>query len=220
MKEQKRRVKENNILEAAKNVFSQSGFKNTKMEDISAEAGITKVTLYSYFKSKENLYLAITHQALIALIQAYKVTIEESQSQNGLNSAVSLLNTFMSFNEDNPLYSELLLDYYQLIRTIRSGEEKIQRLSIATLDSSYFDKLQEVHNLPFKLALKEVERGQKDGSIKQDVNPMLATLQAWTLGLGYTKVMSTSGADAIFNIPIHELKENLLNNLRVFLKND
>lgn len=218
MKEQKRLVKENNILNAAQTVFLQSGFKNAKMEDIAKEAGITKVTLYSYFKSKENLYMAITHTALIALIEAYKSSIVTNKKNSGQESAVALLETFMNFNEQNPLYSELLLDYFQLIRMTSSGEEKNQRLTNAVLDSGYYDKLQEIHNLPFKLALIEVERGQKDGSIKSTIKPMLATLQAWTLGLGYTKVMSNSGSDAIFNIPIDELKQNLLDNLRIFLK--
>ncbi len=34
------------------------------MEDIALDAGITKVTLYSYFKSKDNLIMAVTYKAL------------------------------------------------------------------------------------------------------------------------------------------------------------
>ena len=51
----KRRKKENNIIEAAIKVLQTSGIQQSKIEDIAAEAGITKVTLYSYFESKENL---------------------------------------------------------------------------------------------------------------------------------------------------------------------
>jgi len=60
MNDAKRNAKENLIIDAAERVFSVVGFKNAKMENIAAEASITKVTLYSYFQSKENLYLALT----------------------------------------------------------------------------------------------------------------------------------------------------------------
>ncbi len=60
MKEDKRISKEEAIISAAEKVFGEVGYKNAKMEEVAAVAGITKVTLYSYFQSKENLYMAIT----------------------------------------------------------------------------------------------------------------------------------------------------------------
>ncbi len=44
------------ILMAAREIFGQKGFYETKMDDIAKEAGIAKGTLYLYFKSKEELY--------------------------------------------------------------------------------------------------------------------------------------------------------------------
>jgi TetR/AcrR family fatty acid metabolism transcriptional regulator len=43
------------ILEAAAAVFSQTGFSAARMEDIAQEAGLSKGTLYLYFKSKDEL---------------------------------------------------------------------------------------------------------------------------------------------------------------------
>ena len=46
------------ILEAARTVFARQGYANTGVEDIAGQAGIGKGTLYLYFPSKEQIYLA------------------------------------------------------------------------------------------------------------------------------------------------------------------
>src|SRR3979409_1582850 len=46
------------ILQAARTVFASQGYADTVVDDIAAEAGIGKGTLYLYFPSKEQIYLA------------------------------------------------------------------------------------------------------------------------------------------------------------------
>src|SRR5262245_23451685 len=46
------------ILEAARTVFARQGYADTVVEDIAAQAGIGKGTLYLYFPSKEQIYFA------------------------------------------------------------------------------------------------------------------------------------------------------------------
>lgn len=43
------------ILEAAAAVFARRGFHESRMDDIAAEAGVSKGTLYWYFESKDDL---------------------------------------------------------------------------------------------------------------------------------------------------------------------
>jgi TetR/AcrR family transcriptional regulator, repressor for uid operon len=47
------------IIQAAIESFAQTGFDRTKMEDIAKRRGLSKGTIYLYFKSKEDLFLAI-----------------------------------------------------------------------------------------------------------------------------------------------------------------
>ena len=54
----KAEVKEK-IVQAAIESFTQTGFDRTKMEDIAKRLGLSKGTIYLYFKSKEDLFLAI-----------------------------------------------------------------------------------------------------------------------------------------------------------------
>lgn len=61
------RRKHDSILDAARAVFSREGYSESSVEDVAAEAGIAKGTVYLYFKSKEELYLA----ALLRDLQAF-----------------------------------------------------------------------------------------------------------------------------------------------------
>ena len=47
------------ILEAATSVFSRLGFHKARMDDIVEESGLSKGALYWYFKSKDDIILAI-----------------------------------------------------------------------------------------------------------------------------------------------------------------
>ena len=46
------------ILDAAKRLFILHGYEGSSMDAIAAEAGVSKLTLYSHFASKENLFAA------------------------------------------------------------------------------------------------------------------------------------------------------------------
>ena len=48
-------MKKEQIIEAARNLFHQFGFKKVSMDEIAKEAGVTKKTIYMYFSSKEEL---------------------------------------------------------------------------------------------------------------------------------------------------------------------
>ena len=45
------------ILEAAKRLFPEHGFEGTSMDAVAAEAGVSKLTVYSHFGGKEALFI-------------------------------------------------------------------------------------------------------------------------------------------------------------------
>jgi AcrR family transcriptional regulator len=47
------------ILNAAEGVFTKRGFNEARMDDIAEKTGLSKGTLYLYFKSKDDLIIAI-----------------------------------------------------------------------------------------------------------------------------------------------------------------
>ena len=55
-------AKRRQIIEGARAVFLAQGFDAASMGEIAREAGVSKGTLYVYFKSKEELFEAIAEQ--------------------------------------------------------------------------------------------------------------------------------------------------------------
>jgi AcrR family transcriptional regulator len=47
------------ILEAARGLYQRYGYRKTTMDDIAKAAGITKPTIYSYFKGKKDILAAL-----------------------------------------------------------------------------------------------------------------------------------------------------------------
>lgn len=63
------------ILEAAQKVFSEKGYHEARMEDIAERVGVSKRTLYLYFKNKEELFAAIAAGAPQAMRQYLQSTL-------------------------------------------------------------------------------------------------------------------------------------------------
>ena len=221
MKEDKREQKASQMIRAAEKVFGKYGNKNAKMEDIAAEAGITKVTLYAYFQSKENLYMAVTYTAFQKLLDTYYKSIKQNRDNSGLESILSILDKSMDFFQQNFLYSEALLDYFSIIRTSEQGQNT-SKLTDAIRESLFFNKMQDLQNLPFKLSFQEIERGKADGSISSKLDSMLLALQGWTMITGFAKILAASGSSVkpLFKIDLMELKQVNLNLARLLLTND
>jgi AcrR family transcriptional regulator len=58
------------ILTAATEAFARNGFASTGLDDIAAEAGITRVILYRHFDSKSELYQAVLDR-MCSLLDAH-----------------------------------------------------------------------------------------------------------------------------------------------------
>ena len=67
-KEREKERRKQQILVAAKRVFSEKGFNKATMEDIAQEAELSPGTLYLYFKNKEELYASLSLRILQYLL--------------------------------------------------------------------------------------------------------------------------------------------------------
>jgi AcrR family transcriptional regulator len=53
------------ILDAALDCFAERGFTATRMDDVAARAGVTKGTVYLYYKTKEELFKELVRSELL-----------------------------------------------------------------------------------------------------------------------------------------------------------
>lgn len=85
-KERKRRE----ILKAAMRVFAREGYHRAKMEAVAEEAGIGKGTVYEYFKSKTDLFLAL-HDHMLAELKAFYM-----KELKGIQQPAAMLERFIA----------------------------------------------------------------------------------------------------------------------------
>ena len=57
------------ILDAASKIFEKYGYQKTSMDDIAREAMIGKGTIYYYFSSKEDIFIAVLEKFLKEMIE-------------------------------------------------------------------------------------------------------------------------------------------------------
>ncbi|MDV7398980.1 hypothetical protein RZS08_46660, partial [Arthrospira platensis SPKY1] len=123
----------------------------------------------------------ITFRGFQKLLNGYYQVMDKFKNKTGLESTLALLDKFMDFSAANMLYNEALLNYFSLVRP---GNEK--KISETMKESIYFKKMQDIHNLLFKLSAKEIIRGKSDGSINNKLDPLFLSLHGWTMIIGYS----------------------------------
>lgn len=215
----KRALKEANIIDVAERVFSNRGYENTKMEDIAAELGISKGTIYFYFNTKENLYMAITYRAYQKLIDLFYETIQEAKGENGLETVMKIMRSFMEFSEQNYIYGEAMLNYYSFVRQTGHGKE-LDKLTEGMKDSIYYQKVLEVQGTPVEITVNEIQKGIVDGSIRSGAKPQIIFLNAWALAIGFMKLNDTAvtNKQTIMKINVEDWKEYILEESRNMIK--
>ena len=87
-----RAVREQQMLDAAVQMFSVNGYHETSMDAIAAEAQISKPMLYLYYGSKEDLFGACLNRELGRFIDAVRAGVDFTQNPKDL-----LRNTIGSF---------------------------------------------------------------------------------------------------------------------------
>jgi len=65
-----RAIREQQMLDAAVSVFARSGYVTASMEDVAAQAGITKPMVYAYLGTKEELFSACLRREGTRLMEA------------------------------------------------------------------------------------------------------------------------------------------------------
>jgi len=78
--ERRRALTRSHLLDAAARVFARQGFDGASIDDIAAAAGFTKGAVYSNFKNKEDLFLALMDRRTDEQIAAVQTTLDAATS--------------------------------------------------------------------------------------------------------------------------------------------
>jgi AcrR family transcriptional regulator len=163
------------IIQAAVESFSQTGFDRTKMEDIANRLGLSKGTIYLYFKSKEDLFVAICEH-----------------------------NIQRSDKEDAGLFvrkEKVASDAEQIYDNIRRREQGNDRVMLEMVaESARNPKLRksmcELHVKIHDHVMKQVRNRIEEGFLKKDTDAASLTIALVALydGLAVNRMLGISDA--------------------------
>jgi AcrR family transcriptional regulator len=132
-----RAVREQQMLDAAVQLFSANGYHETSMDAIAAQANISKPMLYLYYGSKEELFAACLGRELSRFVETIRADIDLKQSPHELlrRTILSVLH-YIDANRASwiVLYTQATSSQ-AFAHTIRDGREKIIDLVARLLET-------------------------------------------------------------------------------------
>ncbi len=152
----RRKSRKDEIIKAASNLFSQKSYHDVTMDQIAAEVGVAKGTIYLYFKSKENLYLGIlehTFETIESILE--REIAKEDPAPQKLKKILRLIFQFYFQNMD-------------VLRILTRDETRLIR--------EHFEFTEHWRHRRIKLYRKVLEKGIKEGSFRSANTELMALI--------------------------------------------
>lgn len=138
------------IFESAIKIFSESGYRGATMDDIAANAGLAKGTLYYHFVSKEEIFNFIVEEG-IQILQNQVMEIQK-QDINPIDKLIEISRTQLSF-----LYG--YTDFFKVVMSQLWGHEKRQD----ELREKIRNYIKEIEiNIKKAMEMNEIEQGDSE----------------------------------------------------------
>lgn len=182
-REHEQQMRRETIIEAARRLFRDKGFDLTTVEEIASLAELGKGTIYSYFKSKDEIYFAILESEFDILLSRMKqVILDFTTAENTLNK---LYDTFIQYNRERR----------GLIKAIFLQIEQQPSLRMREIVLRLKEKTGEWVKLIADVLQKGIERGEFKGfSVERMANSVVGLI----IGL-------------VFQSELGQIKEDLTN---------
>lgn len=120
----KKQVKREEIIQAAKKLIIEKGYRKTSVEDITNEVGIAKGSFYTYFKSKDYLMETLLIEKLGSRSETVKGIIDSGKNLEDVIR--EYVEYYLTVSVDD---AEFILVMTTMMRSVDSvGEVVIERL--------------------------------------------------------------------------------------------
>ncbi len=199
-KERERERRRQQIMVAAKRVFSVKGFSKTTMEDIAKEAELSPGTLYLYFKNKDELYASLS----LRILQYLLIRLEHVNTEKNLSPEQrieSLKEAMYDVYEFDPL---ILINMFHL----QSSE------SLKNLTPELLAEIKELSRSSLEAMAKIFEEGIDKGAFVQK-KPLALSDIIWSL---FSGIVLWEESKRIFEEDNDSLKETLEIAFDIFAK--
>lgn len=194
-KQQEYEFKKNLIVAAAEEIFFSKGFENTTMMEIAQKAGYSKGSIYSYFKSKNEVCFCIINNYFKSISDMAK-EINEKKCE-GLEKLIIFKKSFLAEFSQKEDFRKIFETFKYHRSQCIAIEEEIDR-------NTNFNK-------EINISIRQyLEEGKRDSSVKQDVDVELLANALWGEDESFISELGTKGDnsfDYLFDLIIDSIKQ-------------
>ncbi len=135
--------KKEQVIESARELFSEYGYKRVSMDEIAKKSGVTKKTIYTYFKDKNELIKFFLYEELEKMkLMTKEVNKEKIPYIEKINKLIlkhfeyrSNSKLLQAFSKDGNLNLEIASSCEKILNQNIQGE--IKRMLITAIDDGY-----------------------------------------------------------------------------------
>ena len=167
-REREKLHRRNSILEAARHLFFEKGYRAT-MDEIAERAELSKGTLYLYFKSKDELYVSVIVEGYRILEKRIREALPKAEGPEEKVKAVYF--AFVDHCLENREYFRITQYFLTEDARENTSRELIEAINVDSM------KLLEY-------GIKAMQEGIEEGVFRDDLNPVAASLVAWRNATG------------------------------------
>ena len=149
------------ILQKALDVFIEEGFEDVTFQKIADRCGITRTTLYIYFKNKREIFLWSIKQ-LTSRLEAELVSIVKNKSVSAETALRSMLEKIIDECQENQKLFSVLLPY--LLQLQKSGIDSGERVRRRVI---------RLRHLLSLLVIQGIKNGEFNNINVKDTNELL-----------------------------------------------
>jgi AcrR family transcriptional regulator len=117
------------ILEKVLDVFVAEGYENTTFQKIADHCGITRTTLYIYFKNKKEIF-NYSIKLLLTKVEEDIKLIRSDTSLNNIEKITKVLLDIFRHLEENRRLLSVILDYLLHVAGSLNPEQRIRRRTL------------------------------------------------------------------------------------------
>lgn len=115
---------EQDIIDAARKVFHEKGYKESTMRDIAAEANINMAMLHYYFRSKDNLFYLVFDEAF-KMLYSDVIKILSNNELDLFEKIRTIVSEYITFFSEKPYLPQFIMG--EIIRNPEKIGERMQR---------------------------------------------------------------------------------------------
>lgn len=153
------------ILNKATEIFFEKDFESVSVEEIAERAEVSKGSVYTYFRSKAELYMAVYLEGLTLLNN--RMSSVFSTSLSGLEMLHEIGIQYINYASDESGYFKVMQYFKQ-----RQHIDIVQNQDLLTA-------CQQAGFSAFNYLLRAIQIGKQDGSIRPDTDSKSMAIQIW-----------------------------------------